>query len=292
MDLKELMAFKTILQEGTFSKAAEKLNYAQSTITNQIQRLEKEWGVQLFKRGWDAELTPAGRILAAEIDGLLEHWAFVSDQAKAIEQEELGTIRIGVIESMLERLVPQAWGRFRKLKPRMTCEFISGNTDTLVDLLKVGQLDFALCGEPMDASLFHFEVLDLEQIAFIVDEHHPLAQRRTVAFTEVLEYPCIVGGRTCLYYLQLSKQLSREKMYPSLHTVTPISAIPGFVRNSDCIGIVLDSTSLIQGVRRMHVHFKDKGLPVGVLQLRNHDYLPASRSLLLRLIREEWVRSQ
>lgn len=48
MDLKELMAFKTILQEGTFSRAAEKLNYAQSTITNQIQRLEKNWAYNSF----------------------------------------------------------------------------------------------------------------------------------------------------------------------------------------------------------------------------------------------------
>ncbi|MGO4496386.1 LysR family transcriptional regulator [Paenibacillus sp. 2RAB27] len=53
------ITFQTILKEGTFSRAAEKLNYAQSTISNQMQRLEKEIGVQLFNRGWDVELTRA-----------------------------------------------------------------------------------------------------------------------------------------------------------------------------------------------------------------------------------------
>lgn len=48
MDLKELITFQTILRQGTFSKAAESLHYAQSTITNQIQRLEKELGISLF----------------------------------------------------------------------------------------------------------------------------------------------------------------------------------------------------------------------------------------------------
>ena len=51
MDLKELKSFQAILKEGSFSKAAQKLNYAQSTVTTQIQKLEKEIGFSLFYRG-------------------------------------------------------------------------------------------------------------------------------------------------------------------------------------------------------------------------------------------------
>ncbi|BBP87892.1 hypothetical protein BsIDN1_15100 [Bacillus safensis] len=82
MDLKELKAFQAIIQEGTFSKAAQKLNYAQSTITNQIKRLEKELGFQLFVRGWEAELTPSGQLFAKEIDQLILHWHFVLEQSQ------------------------------------------------------------------------------------------------------------------------------------------------------------------------------------------------------------------
>jgi len=64
MNLKELITFQTIVREGTFAKAADKLHYAQSTITSQIQRVEKEMGVQLFRRNWEAELTDAGRLFA------------------------------------------------------------------------------------------------------------------------------------------------------------------------------------------------------------------------------------
>lgn len=83
MDLKELITFQTILKEGTFSRAAEKLNYAQSTISNQMQRLEKEIGVQLFNRGWDVELTNAGKLFALEIEKLIQHWNEVTDLTKS-----------------------------------------------------------------------------------------------------------------------------------------------------------------------------------------------------------------
>ena len=50
MELKYLQTFKVILEEGSFSKAAEKLNYTQSTITFQIGQLEQELSTKLFEK--------------------------------------------------------------------------------------------------------------------------------------------------------------------------------------------------------------------------------------------------
>lgn len=131
VDLKELTTFQTILQEGNFSKAAAKLNYAQSTITNQVQRLEKELGIKLFKRGWDSELTAAGRIFAEEIDKLIQHWNYVAEQAKALQKEEIGTLSIGGLEFLTEQILPNSLRRFREYKPKVSCHFVTGNTDSL-----------------------------------------------------------------------------------------------------------------------------------------------------------------
>ncbi|WP_338120015.1 LysR family transcriptional regulator [Paenibacillus thalictri] len=148
-----------LAQEGTFSKAAAKLNYAQSTITNQIQRLEKEMGIQLFRRGWDAELTGSGQLFAAEIDSLIKHWQYVSEQAKALQKEEIGTIRMGALESVLENTLPNCLRRFRELKPKVSYSIATGNTDSLSLALTQKQLDFALCGEPADPSGYVFDPL-------------------------------------------------------------------------------------------------------------------------------------
>ncbi|MEC0986305.1 LysR family transcriptional regulator [Bacillus safensis] len=64
------------------------MNYAQSTITNQIKRLGKELGFQLFVRGWEAELTTSGQLFAKEIDQLILHWHFVLEQSQKLQKEE------------------------------------------------------------------------------------------------------------------------------------------------------------------------------------------------------------
>lgn len=61
--IKELQSFKTIVEEGTFTKAAAKLNYAQSTVTNHIKKLETELEVALFLEGKSNVLTLEGELL-------------------------------------------------------------------------------------------------------------------------------------------------------------------------------------------------------------------------------------
>ncbi|MBT2289375.1 LysR family transcriptional regulator [Paenibacillus albidus] len=292
MDLKELTTFQTILQEGNFSKAAAKLNYAQSTITNQVQRLEKELGIKLFKRGWDSELTAAGRIFAGEIDKLIQHWNHVAEQAKALQKEEIGTLSIGGLESLSEQVLPNSLRRFREYKPNVSCHFVIGNTVTLSRALLQNQLDFAICGEPSDPSSFRFEALYNERISFIAVNNHPLVGRTEIPFEELLGYPIIAGGTTCLYYSRLSKQFSRYTETPFLYTVSQISAIAGFVQQIPSIGAVLDSTPLPPNVVRIDIELKDSTIPVGLLQSRNDEYISSSKKLLMQYVQEELELNQ
>ncbi|WP_169088746.1 LysR family transcriptional regulator [Paenibacillus sp. PL91] len=289
MDLRELITFQTILQEGTFSRAAEKLNYAQSTISNQIQRLEKELGVKLFTRGWDAELTNAGRFFASEIEKLIQHWNDVTDLAKALQQDEIGSLHVGGIESAMNTILPNAMRLFLERKPRMDYQVTMGNTDSLSQSILRDELDFAICGEPSDSSAFFFEPLYQEEIIVVADRNHPLSRRNNVTFRELLDYPIIAGGRTCLYYLQITKQLSRYEVTPSLlNTISQISTIPYFTKQSLAVGVVLDSTPLIPEVERINVTLDEPFIPIGLLQLRGRYYPPtSSRQLFLHILREE-----
>ncbi len=292
MDLKELSAFQMIVQEGTFSRAAEKLNYAQSTITNQIKRLESQLGVQLFKRGWDAQLTSAGRILADEVSNLIQHWNTVTELAKSLQHDEVGNLRIGGIESLTGTVLADSVRRFQHQKPRMACHIIMGNTDQLAQFMLRDELDFAICGEPSDPTAFYFEPLYEEKTIFVTDRNHPLSQSNNVTFEELLHYPIIAGGSTCLYYLQFSKHLAQYKESPLLlNTVNHISAIPYFVQQSLAIGVVLESTPLIPEVKRIIITSELSPTPIGLLHLRGQDYpVQSSVQILQRIIKEEIVQ--
>ncbi|MGO4109497.1 LysR family transcriptional regulator [Paenibacillus sp. YAF4_2] len=287
MDLKELTAFQTILKVGSFAKAAEKLNYAQSTITNQIQRLEKELGFQLFNRGWEAELTPAGRIYAAEVDRLIQHWHYVSDQAKAILQDEIGTIHVGMLETHARGIMQEALQQFRATRPGVTCNFIIGNTDQLSTELQLQQIDFAICGEPSDISELRFEPLYEEKILLVAAENHPIHDHNhPVKFEDLLQYPMFVGGPTCLYYISLTKQFARYEKMPQLYSVSQISAIPGFVAQVPFIGAVLATTPLPKHVIPIPVDWNPPSIPVGLLQMRGTIYPSIACEQLKKQIKE------
>ncbi|AZN38792.1 LysR family transcriptional regulator [Paenibacillus albus] len=290
MDLKELSAFQTIVQEGTFSRAAEKLNYAQSTITNQIQRLEKELGVQLFKRGWDVQLTNAGRTFAAEVDHLIQHWNEVAELARALQHDEIGSLRIGAIEPLMETAIPQSVRKFQQQKPRMACQVTADNTDSLAQALLHDEIDFAVCGEPSDSPAYYFEPIYHERTILIADRNHPLCRLNEVPFEELLNYPITVGGHTCLYHLQFSKYLSRYKSSPLLlNSVNRISSIPYFIKETLAVGVVLESTPLIPEVTRISLESELPLIPVGLLQSRQRQLASESSLALLQGIIKETI---
>lgn len=289
MDLKELTTFQTIVQEGTFSRAAEKLNYAQSTITNQIQRLERELGIQLFNRGWEAQLTTAGRLFADEVDRLILHWQEVAGLARSLEQEEIGTLRIGAIEAVLESVLPSALRRFQQMKTRIAWQITTGNTDRLAEAVLEDKIDWAICGEPSGSLPIYFEPMYEEKTVLIADRAHPLCGRSEVPFEEIFQYPIVAGGSTCLYALQFSKHLARYKETPTLqHTVSQISSIPHFVKGSHAVGVVLSSTPLISEVAPIPVTLELPPIAVGLLQSRKqHASTSSTQRLVQQLIREE-----
>lgn len=289
MDLKELKAFRTIIEEGTFSKAAEKLHYAQSTITNQIQRLEKELGIQLFKRGWDAELTEAGKIYAKEVEMLINHWNLVAEKAANLQKEEIGNIYIGISEVLTEKVLPNAIKKFSTYKPKVGCHFIIGNTDTLSKTLMADDsLDFVCSGEPTDMTGLHFDSLYQEEISFIVSSKHLLSQKENLELMDILSYPFVTGGSSCLYRLQLEREFSAHLgSTPFFHSVSQISAIPEIIQQTDFIGVVLLSTSLPDGVVKIPVKLENPFLPIGILTRRNAKYISQSRQLFLNCLKEE-----
>ncbi|TXK81448.1 LysR family transcriptional regulator [Paenibacillus sp. N3.4] len=291
MDLKELTTFRTIIEEGTFSKAAAKLNYAQSTVTNQVQRLEKELGLQLFKRGWDAELTASGKIYADEVEGLIKHWNFVLEQAKSLQKEEIGVLNIGVTETITASILPVVLQKFRALKPNMTCHFIVGNTDSLTQALLHNWIDFAICAQSQQHSSLQFEFIYNEQISFITSKSHPFAQQSTLHLEDLNAYPLIMGGQNCLYHMRLEMELSQLSTKPFFYSVSQISAIPSFVQNIPSVGVVLASLPLSAEVVRIPIPMTNPYIPIGLLQNSKKEYLSSTKNIFLQLLKDELLGS-
>lgn len=118
MELKYLQTFRTIVEEGGFGRAAEKLNYTQSTITFQIGQLEQELSVSLFEKiGRKMVLTKAGERLIPYVDEVLQS----IDKLRFFEEdlsECHGDLRIGVGESLLCYRLPPILKEFHRQAPK------------------------------------------------------------------------------------------------------------------------------------------------------------------------------
>ena len=101
MNTKSLVTFKTILEVGSFQKAADRLGYTQSTVTFQIKQLEEELTLKLFEKiGRRMELTQAGKDIMPYIDMILQGTEQISNYGKSLS-EISGSLKLAIPDSIL-----------------------------------------------------------------------------------------------------------------------------------------------------------------------------------------------
>lgn len=142
MDLRDLRYFETIATLQHVSKAAEALHRTQPALTSCVRRLEAECGTPLLERtGRGVRLTHAGDVLL--------RWArrmrFDEEDAKreigAIGKGLSGHIRIGIVPTAAESVLPPAARQLLREAPELTLRTVVGLVDTLMPLLRKGELD-------------------------------------------------------------------------------------------------------------------------------------------------------
>ena len=176
---------------GSFSAAAEALDYTQSAVSKQVAALEREIGTQLVVREVrPVRLTAAGEALARHAQTLLEGLAAAEAELGAIAALEAGRLRIGTYSSVGATLVVQALAAFRKRYPGVEVTLLEAGRDDLVQAVRAGDLDIA--------AVFDFPVLDLavdeglegrllleESHALLLHPDHRLARKRKVVMADL-----------------------------------------------------------------------------------------------------------
>ncbi|MDR1578919.1 MAG: LysR family transcriptional regulator, partial [Synergistaceae bacterium] len=144
MDLKYLTTIKTILETGTFQKAANRLNYTQSTVTFQIQQLEQELSLKLFERiGRRMVLTEAGREILPYIDAVLESVNRLGNFGKE-DQELRGVLKLAMPETILTYKSQPILKAFREQAPQVKLLVRSQNCYLTRNQILNGDIDIAI----------------------------------------------------------------------------------------------------------------------------------------------------
>lgn len=154
LDFELLRTFVAVAECGGFHRAAERLNLTQSTVSQQIKRLEVETERPLFRRTTrSVALTDEGEMLLGDARRLLhlEEAARLRLAAPRLS----GTVRLGVVEEVAGGSLPPALGRFAALHPGVKLEVHIGVSADLIEQLNAGRLDVVFAKRPLGTSKGH-----------------------------------------------------------------------------------------------------------------------------------------
>lgn len=174
-NLQKYQAFVKTIEYGSFTKAAEILNYSQSGISRMIGDLEKDFGLILLERGRSGVwLTSEGKTLLPFIKSLCREYDNLQTQIDGLSGMETGLIRIATFSSIATHWIPNIITKFQQDYPCIDYELLMGNYEEIEEWVLEGRADCGFLPLPVSSPLESISLAKDELMA-ILPENHPLA---------------------------------------------------------------------------------------------------------------------
>ncbi|TQF14957.1 LysR family transcriptional regulator [Myxococcus llanfairpwllgwyngyllgogerychwyrndrobwllllantysiliogogogochensis] len=196
LDARRLTCFIAVAETLHFRKAAERLRLAQPALSQQIRRLEEELGCQLLKRDRRrVELTPAGRTLLEAGRRALVHLSHAAEAAQRTSREQQSLLRVGFVNPAAFALVPDVLRGLRAEHPDVHLMLREADSVTLLEEVRLGQLDVAFVRGPVIAPGVRVDTLRREPLVLVLPSRHRLARRARVPLEQLADEPFIGFAR-------------------------------------------------------------------------------------------------
>jgi DNA-binding transcriptional LysR family regulator len=199
---------------GTVRAVAKALHLSPSTVSQQLALLETETRSELLKRsGRGLRLTGAGLLLARRGREILDRMAEVEAELRALQDEPIGTVRLGVFQSAVHTLAVPAAVRLAESHPHLHLELIESEPHESGGALRAGELDVIVTTTDFVAfPLAHdLEITPLgaDPVVLVLPAAHPLTRRRVVDLASCADESWAVD-RPGSYMAELTRRLCRE----------------------------------------------------------------------------------
>jgi DNA-binding transcriptional LysR family regulator len=215
MELRELRTFKTVATLLSFNRAADALNYAQSTISAQIKALEDDLGVRLFDRlGKRIVLTEAGELLSQYAQKMLDIEAETLADVKGRNQPK-GSLTIRTPQSIGANFLPKVLAAYRADFPGVSLDFHTCAFHSLEHELQTGVTDLAfLLAESIQSVNLKAEPLRFERLLMVTNPGHTLAEKEIVSIRDLNDQTIFLAKSDCGYRMVFEQMLEDARVKP------------------------------------------------------------------------------
>jgi DNA-binding transcriptional LysR family regulator len=193
MEMHQVRYFLAAAAEQSFTKAAEKCNVAQPSLTRAIKQLEGELGGDLFRRERpQTQLTELGERMHPLMKQIYDSALGARSLASSIKTGELGSLRLALSHSIELDLLVAHISEVRRLFGRLELKLLRGTAAQVLELLKNGEVELALASDLAE----QWERLDRwplfnESFGLVVDGRHGLASRGALDIADLQEEPIL-----------------------------------------------------------------------------------------------------
>lgn len=218
--MRHLAALQAVADEGSFGRAATRLGYTQSAISQQIAALERIVGQQLVDRPGGprpVQLTEAGRMLLAHARAVNARLRAAQADLDALGAGDAGPLRVGTYQSVGARVLPTLLRRFGSDWPRVDVRLVESHDDRdLLALVEHGDVDITFCVFPLEPGPFEAIELMRDPYVLVVPADSPLAEReKPPTLREILELP-LISYRSCRTTRRVEERLRLAGQEPEV----------------------------------------------------------------------------
>ncbi len=218
MNLQKYLSFVKTVEYGSFTKAAEILNYTQSGVSRMISDLEKEWGVTLLERSkYGVKPTSDGMKLLPYAQNLCADFDKLKMQVDELNGLQSGLIRIGTFSSVATHWLPNIIKEFQKDYPNIDYELLLGDYTEIEEWIHMGRVDCGFLRLPTHPD-FETIFLEKDKLMAIIPENHLLKDSEKFPVTALCDEPFMLlekGAKA-----EISEIFERNNLTPNVKFTT------------------------------------------------------------------------
>ncbi len=253
MTIQQMRYYITVCKLQNISQAARELHIAQSTLSQSMQTLEKEIGINLFNHtGKNIFITQEGKKLFHKVNQLLQYVDRFEDEVKDLARNR-NHIKAAVPPQLATQLIPAILGDFHTQHPEIRLELIEPSGAGAAELVANEEVDFAVIN--MDEEKhpgLTYRPISTKSICLALWPGHPWENKKSVTFEEVAQLQLVLLGQEFFITRKMLREFRERNLNPEiLYFSDNLSTLVSLLHNHTAVAILSTQALSSQGNLRL-----------------------------------------
>ena len=287
MRLIELTSFYYTARYHSVTQAARRQEVGQSVVSQHVRRLEIEFGITLFDRSSRPyKLTVEGNAFLKLVIPIVDAASSLKDQIAHPEQH--GAFVVGAYPDLVMHHLPKVIQPFREQYPDVRITLLARPYDSLLRLVKSGEVDMALCSPPSadDQNLDYLQLFSYNAV-LLTPKNHPLANLQNIGIRDISQSSLILPGPESVIWQQVDRALEAQGIECDVTlSMDSFQSIKRYVEIDMGVAVVSDFALLPEDLEHLSVANLDHLFPgsaIGICTLKGKYLGPAVQNFIDKL---------